>query len=138
MALGEHDDLAAAIVRGRAALGQAQLLQVVDQADDRAGVVAEPGAQLPLEGALGAGEITQHRVVAQSEARLLEERVEQLTRAQAEAVQQITGVRVQPAHPRLLRVDGFRGDVLACDGGLPGSVRHAHSSMTYGQVSNNY
>jgi hypothetical protein len=117
--LGQDDDAAAAVLRGGPTLGEAQLFQVVDQADDRARVIAEPGAQFPLQGPLGGGEEAQDRVVAQPQSLLLEEGVEELPRAQAQPVQQIARVRVQSAHPRLVRVDGFRSGVLASDGGLP-------------------
>ncbi|GHK02291.1 hypothetical protein SY2F82_40880 [Streptomyces sp. Y2F8-2] len=85
--------------------------------------------------------------MAQPQAGLLEEGVEQLTRAQPEPVQQIAGVSVQPAHPRLPGVDGVgggRGVLLAGDDGLPGpglrreAVRTAAHSMPHGPVGNNY
>ncbi|GHA14815.1 hypothetical protein GCM10010345_19240 [Streptomyces canarius] len=72
--------------------------------------------------------------------------------AQPEPVQQIAGVRVQPAHPRLASVDRggahgvFWGVLLAGDGGLPGPGLRPEAGRTYvlphsmphGPVGNNY
>lgn len=129
--LGQDDDAAAPVPGGGPPFGEAEAFEVVDEADDGARVVAEAGAELPLRGAPGRGEETQERVMAQAQPGLLQRRVEELTGAQADPVEQISGVGMQAPQPGLVRDTrlarlggadvGCGGCSLGGDGVLPGA-----------------
>jgi len=102
--LVRHDYPVTPVPGQRPALREPQLLQVVHQAHDRARVVPELLAELPLPGALHRDQVAHQRVMAQPEAVLGQNRVEHAPGPQAESVQEVAGVRVQSTHPRRVPV----------------------------------